>query len=1147
MDPIELVRQRAAELHEALTNSGADPSDPYSFVLKEADRRNIEVRPYPGGHAMLGGGRALYDGDARSIRHERTGDPFLDAFLVAHEIGHDEFGGHVDLGPLQDVNLARSADPAETGADRVVDYSSKARQEVQMDLFAREFLFPRKLAKELHLRQGLSARDISASLKAPYDLVAVQIFDAILLPEMPARSPAQHRPKQMNPEQAEAAGQGENAFLLEAGPGTGKTQTLIGRLAVLRERGVAPESILVLTFSNKAAAELTDRALSFWPELAGSAWIGTFHSFGLDIVRRFHDRLNLPKNPALLDATAALALLEEAFPKLDLDRFKDLWDPTDNLSRILSAISRAKDEVVSRFQYRTLAESMVASANTDHERELAKQCLEIADVYDLYEDLKAEHGAIDFGDLIARPTELVESDSEVCGLLRNTYKHVLVDEYQDVNRASVRLLKALHPDGKGLWAVGDAKQSIYRFRGASSANMNRFCGEDFANGQSKSLRQNYRSFQEICDGFVGFARSGMAAARADVTADASRGASGIRPAFVQTTTREHEIDEIAARIQKFRDEGITFADQAVLCKGNARLSAIAKGLEKLGVPVLYLGPLFDRPEVKQALSLLSLLVDPRAASLIAAAAMPEFSVPLNDIRNFAGLLRGKEAMAPLDWLDEIGRAEDISEEGRNGLAALAEAIRSCTPEDTPWRAFAAIYLDNSRLAARFSEVAHSGSPLPAIALWQLQNFLRTAEYDQRGLPISDLLRHIRRLAILSDERDLRDLPQSAQTLDAVRLMTIHGSKGLEFKAVHLPSLTSGSLPRSAKQNRSLPPPDGMLEGPVHNGVAAMAQGHDEEQECLFFVALSRARDRLVLYTFCQNKSGGSIKPSPFVARIQSLLRNEAPVTTTISSEVPPEAIKAEYDTPLQITPSEIAIYDKCPRRFLYTYAIRVSGQRTQTAFMQMHDAIQNLVDRLCSNTETEPSASAILAEFEACWLASGPVEHGYADEYKRLALQLVENLINLRAGETRRSVETLTVAVGNGEILVTPTECVTAPGAAPILRRIRTGRQTSDSARKLDALSFELAAGGDAQGEFAFLSDGTTLKLAPNAKRLTTIRGKLETAMNGIEAGQFPAEPDRPERECPRCPHFFHCTDLPKGGLQKKSSSAFPVSDQLVD
>ena len=1124
MDPIELARQRAAELHDALLHMGADPTNPYEFVRCEAGRRDIEVRAYQPGDPMLGGGRALYDKDAGIIRHENTGDVFLNAFLVAHEIGHAEYGGHVDLSPTRDVEWARSADPAATGADRVVDYSRKARQEVQMDLFAREFLFPRALARLWHLGEGLSALQIADRLQAPYDMVAVQLFDAIFLPPVLVPESKPIKAKALNPEQADAAKHLRGPLLLRAGPGTGKTQTLVGRLEFLKKQEVDPASVLVLSFSNKAAEEMSDRALDTWPEAAGTAWIGTFHSFGLDIVRRFHDRLKLPVDPRLIDATEAIALLEEEFARLDLQQFKDLWDPTEKLRDILGAISRAKDEVVYAERYMALAKAMQQSAETGEEIEAAERCIEVGRVYEVYEGLKRLRGKVDFGDLVALSTTLLESDSLVRDQLRERYAHVLVDEYQDVNRASVRLLKALKPDGDGLWVVGDAKQSIYRFRGASSFNIRRFGADDFAGGQIKSLKTNYRSYQEICDNFVAFAQGGMLAAEPDVEAVAFRGKSGIRPTFVSAGTKEQEIDEIAARITAAQKDGFAYKDQAVLCKGNDRVSKIARGLEERGIPVLFLGPLFDRSEVKEGLAILSLLTDPRAMGLACTAAMQEFAMTTDDVAACAAHLAEDPALAPLDWTRRLIDLTGSSDQGQSGLAAIVAALEGLAPESTGWRAFASVFLDNTRLAARVARQAEEGRPLPAIALWQLQNFIRSVSIDRKGYPITDLLDHIRRLVLLSDERDLRDLPLAAQAFDAVRLMTIHGSKGLEFKVLHLPSLTKGSLPSSANRNRGVAPPDGMIGGALHSGVVALKDGHEEEQECLFFVALSRAEDRLNLYAPSLQADGKQQNRSPFIDRIKVWLATQSSIAGSTRKPSRTKTVEVSFKAPLELSPSQLALYEKCPRRFFYTHVLRLGGRRTETAFMKMHSAVQAIVDDLLVLEDGAPSEAEMDALFGRHWAAHGPTDHGYAESYERAARQLIAFLVELRAGETPEPRESFVLDVGDARVVVEPDERTRTGDGRLVLRRIRTGRKTSDSTDALDAAAYQLAAGDHGEIEFVFLSDESRAAVAMTKRKLDARKGRIEIAAAAIRAGEFPAAPKQPSRTCPRCPYFFICT-----------------------
>lgn len=1136
MDRIEAIRICAADLHDLRVSKGDDPKKPYEFVLAEAGARDLEVRRLPAGHPQLKGGKALLQRVSGTVLHEETGNTFLDAFLVAHEIGHHEFGGEVDIPPTIEIDPARSADPSSVGTDRVVDYSNRAREEVHMDLFAREFLFPRTLAWSWHVDDGLSADEIARTLDAPYPVVAVQLFDALLLPQSGPDEGAATTPKPLNEEQKRAAEHEGSALLLKAGPGTGKTQTLVGRLSVLKNRSVDPESILLLTFSNKAAGEMTDRAMAAWPEAAGSAWIGTFHSFGLDLLRRFHDRADLPPDPRLIDATEAIALLEDEFPRLRLKHFNDLWDPTDNLRSILSAISRAKDEVVDRHRYREMAQQMADVADTEEDKTAAEKCLEIASVYDLYEQLKADRGAVDFGDLVARPTALVESDEVVRSELQGRYEHVLVDEYQDVNRASVRLLRALKPDGANLWVVGDAKQSIYRFRGASSYNIDRFETEDFPGGMSLQLSVNYRSSQEICDAFSAFATTRMAAS--GFQARAFNGSNGATPSFVSVESKDHEIEEIAARITAACDDEVSFRDQAVICKGNARLAEIAAGLEKRGIPVLFLGPLFDRPEIKEALSLLSLVVDPRAMGLTCIASMSPFRMPIEDVAVAIETVRAAEKPLPLNWRTLLETASRISDGGRASAKALVNAFEGIEPTATAWQVITKIYLDRTRLAADIATQAREGNANPALALWQFQNFLRSALPEKSGYPIRDLLDHIRRLVILSDERDLRDLPAAAQSIDAVRLMTIHGSKGLEFKMLHLPSLTSGSIPRSAKQSRSLPPPDGMIEGPVFRGSDAIDEGHDEEQRCLFFVALSRAEDGLFLYAPNKKSNGHRQSRSTFVDDISGRLSDQKPISAVRGVVGEAERFTLEVDGVARISPSQLATFDKCPRRFFFAHVLRVGGRRLESAPMRMHNAVQAVVDELTARPEDTPDETEMRAIIEAAWVAHGPTEHGYASEYRQISDELLQFFVQLRQGERRQAPQSLSLRFEDAEVVVTAHEQIET-GQSTVFRRIRTGRKTNTALDALDAAAFQIAADGRGEAEFVYLTGGDRDRLGMPEGKINTRKKKIADAAISIIEGRFP--PIRNDR-CARCPYFFICNPPPPGILKKKIGLGLPDS-----
>lgn len=1134
MDSLEVSRQRAERLHAEAVAAGHDPGRPYAFARAEAARRGLEVERVPKGDVRLFGGRAVYDPDALLILHEDAGDEFADAFLVAHEVGHVEFGGQAEPNAAAAADPLRSSEAAPVGVGRVGDYSRRQRREVQMDLFAREFLLPRPWVRTLHLG-GASAAGIAARLGAPHAVVAQQLLDALLLPR-PEAAPAADAPdRPLAPDQAAAATHEGTPYLLEAGPGTGKTQTLVGRVEHLLGTGVAPEKILILTFSNRAAGELADRVARKHPTAAAAIWAGTFHTFGLDIIRRFHDRLDLPADPRLLDRGEAVELLEDEYPRLGLVHLKNLWDPSVPLGDILAAISRAKDEVVDAAGYRTLAEAMRAAATDEAGREAAERSLEVATVFAAYERLKAARGCGDFGDLVALPVRLCESQADVRAHLAVLYEHVLVDEYQDVNRASVRLLKAVAGDGRNLWAVGDVKQSIYRFRGASAYNTARFGREDFPGGSRGRLTTNYRSVREVVDAALTFA-AGMPSVRGtDIGLRAERGAAGVRPAYRPVGTADQEVAAVAEAVEEFRAAGHPYRDQAVLSSGNDRLGRFAEGLERLGVPVLYLGSFFERDEVKDLLSLLSVLVDRRAMGLLRVAATDEYAVPLADVALLLAHLTRHDC-EPMAWVGAVEALPGLSPAGRDGLRRIAQLIDGFPADANPWAVLCAVLLDRSRMAAELAAATDVRARARGVAIWQLMNFLRTQPAG-RGLPVTRLLERIRRLVLHADDRDLRQLPAAAQRIDAVRLMTMHGSKGLEFPVVHIPGLADGSLPRSpnAVLARGIAPPAGLIEGAGGSDADAVRAALSEEQECLFFVAVTRARDRLVLYSPTKTSNGRSLPRSPFIDRLgDRVVVSPAAPTLSLPPDGEDAAVPLTIDGPFVFTDHQLALYERCPRRFLYTHILEVGGRRTETAFMRLHVAVRAVVDAAALHPAETLPPEELEALLEAAWVGHGPADHGYADEYKQIALRLVRFYAEAALGLKTRAAPRLRLPVAGGEIVITPDQVGSDSAGKVVMRRVDTGHKGPKDHESLAAAAFHIAATAHAPGctvELVHLSDAAVTPVAMTTRVLANRRSMIEGVGKAVRTGVFPMEQTS---TCPRCPAFFICGRLPAGPLRKE-------------
>jgi len=257
-------------------------------------------------------------------------------------------------------------------------------------------------------------------------------------------------------------------LLVKAGPGTGKTRTLVGRMVhLLSAKQVRSEAILALTYSNKAAEEMRSRVGRVLPQESLKIWMGTFHAFGLEILRKYGSRLGLPSDLRVIDPVDALYMLETALASLDLDYYRDLVEPARFLPAILTVISRAKDELKGPAEYQHEAELMRHRATTFEEIETAEKASEVARVYAFYQQGLQDQGAADYGDLISRSVTLLQDHVDVREAFRKQYEHIVVDEYQDVNTASRMLLRHLAGAGGGLWVVGDQLQAIYRFRGAA--------------------------------------------------------------------------------------------------------------------------------------------------------------------------------------------------------------------------------------------------------------------------------------------------------------------------------------------------------------------------------------------------------------------------------------------------------------------------------------------------------------------------------------------------------------------------------------------------------------------------------------------------------------------------------------------------------
>jgi len=1153
--------RRQARARRAEIGIDADAPTPAEQVLAACQSATgYERRFLQPGDALLAGAQAVLDVESRLIFQDESRPLPMQRLDAAHEFAHVWLHGGTCRCAAGDLDPGGAAEDTHGARARVDGYSPQQRREQEANAFAAEMLLPGPLARRLFLNEKLSSEAIAARLGLPASVAQTQLADAVLLPPPPApdnaaaRPTPATRPVDLDESQRAAAEHTPGPLLLGAGPGTGKTKTLVGRCLHLTARcGVPAEKILALTFSRKAAGEMRERLVAAGVgTLDAGPWVGTFHGFGLDVLRRFGERVGLDGPPRLLDTSDAVTLLENHLAELQLDVLDNLYDPAIHLGGILGQIKRAKDELCPPGRYAALCRAMgegAASAAAALEGRVARgekvlvkdedevarvveqaaKAQEIAHCYAVYERLMLDNGFLDYGDLIRRTVQLLEEHPDVRGQLQAEYPHVLADEYQDVNRACARLVRLLAGDAaQGLWAVGDHRQSIYQFQGASPANVAAF-ERDYPGGRRLELGVNYRSRAPIVDCFA-------AASGASWYARRGAGAPASHPALTYAVAPDDsgQAEGIAQAIQRFRALGHDYRRQAILCRSHAQAEALADALAAREVPTLYLGALLERPEIKDLLGLLSLLAEQGGPALLRVAALPEYAVPRAESvavlervrREGAGLpsVLGDEALCP-------------------GLRKLGAHLAELETMDADPAALLRHYLFglSEYLRQPAATVNAFASVVRGLAIHQLLGLAAT--FDRRlvspraqaGPPgrVHEFLGHLRRMDA-AGESPRGSVPPEAEGLDAVRLMTAHAAKGLEYPVVFLPNLGKGQFPSKGRHD-GLPTPPGLVD----TALDALGGVMDEEQ-CLFFVALSRARDLLILSRAESNAQGSKVEPSPLLALIQPYFDAQGVAVTEWAggrAPAPPSGGDAP-DAPASLPEhslSALKTYLTCPRQYFYRHVLNLPGAWSGGGYPQFHACVRQVLSwledaRARGETPTEGETEA---RMETLWETQGPVGHLHEAKYKDSARAMLRAAAGM-GGETeeRADAGTLRATLPSCHVRVRPDALRRdrADGTLIAARHL-TGKPGKTDHTDPRLALYRLAArqthpDAPVRVEMRYLAGGAVVPVkepgTSQEKKWEADRvAKYDKAAQGIAAGRFAAEPEG--GECRKCAYALIC------------------------
>lgn len=640
----------------------------------------------------------------------------------------------------------------------------------------------------------------------------------------------EHLLAELNPEQRHAVTTTEGPVLVIAGAGSGKTRVLTARVAYLIANGIPPERIIAMTFTNKAADELRQRIATLcdhWS--ARRVWAGTFHSIFARLLRRNAEHLGFSPNFTIYDDDDSLALIRRLLKEQNIDS-KELSPQT-----VRSAISRAKNDLITPDEYarRTV---------TPRERN-------IATIYHLYQRALRRADAMDFDDLLLNMIDLLASSDELLQLHQELFHYIHVDEYQDTNCAQYEVLKLLASGHRNLFAVGDDAQSIYSWRGARIENLFDF-QRDFPEHTLIRLEQNYRSTQIILDA----ANALISNNQQQIPKRLWTTQNGGEP--IRVVTFWDELDE-ATGIVRFADElrasGIVSAwtDIAVLYRINAQSQAIEDEFRRAQIPYRIIGGIsfYKRKEIKDALAYLRLLLNPNDdEAFLRIVNEPPRGIGQATLEHLQRWSR-EHQQSLLSAALQARSIGAISKQKQLVLEQLASIITRTAASlgALPLGELVHQYLDAAGLLAYYrnqsTEEALDRFENIARLIADITQFAAQAEENGSAPSLPDYMQHVSLLTSVDE----------SATGDAVQLMTLHAAKGLEFPVVIIAGVVEGLLPLVR---------------------ATTTESDHAEERRLFYVGITRARERLVL-TYSRNRSRFGLSeialPSRFLGELPAEL------------------------------------------------------------------------------------------------------------------------------------------------------------------------------------------------------------------------------------------------------------------------------------
>ncbi len=947
----------------------------------------------------------------------------------------------------------------------------------------------------------------------------------------------------------------DGPLLIVAGAGTGKTTVITKKIAyLLKQKIAAPENILALTFTEKAASEMQERVDSELELGYVDLQISTFHAFCQRLLEKYGVEIGLPKNARLLTDTDAWMLVRENLLEFNLEYYRPMGNPNSNIHALIDHFSQAKDELVSSGEYLAYVEGLILDKDEAEVQE-KNRLIELANAYHVYNKLLLDNNALDFGDLIFYTHKLLKERPNILQKIQERFTHILVDEFQDVNYAQYELIRLLANKAQ-LTVVGDDDQSIYSFRGSNVSIILRF-KEDFPNAKGIVLTENYRSSQEILDtAYTSIINNNPDRLEVKLGLDKKLVAGGkTKPATIEHIHKETLDQEVSAVIQKIlelkkNDPEFEWDDCAVLVRANSHAEPFLNAFESFDIPYEFLasGGLYRQPIVLDVLAFLRIAArEYENTSWYRLMRLPCLAMSETDVQK---LISGANKKS-IPYYEAFTRAKEffVSSPGVEQLDKLISAVKKGIEATRFEKPTTVLYgfLEEVGYLTYLAQEETKGNPTVIRQIQYLKQFFDAINAYEEVTPGSHVLGFVEHFDHILESGDAGKIFQPQDTAGSVQVLTIHGSKGLEYRYVFMVNCVEDRFPSRERSSGIELPLELTRESNEEN-----TDFHIEEERRLFYVAITRAKEQI--YFTSADYYGEDRKRKKKISRFVEELSIEkkdldntdsAAVLSKFKKQITKKQVEHVYEVPKKFSHSQIMSFLNCPYQYKlgHVLSIRPKGSGTFSFGTSVHNTMQKFYTRIQELNRVNqaslfdlgipavtekseggvkvPTLEELLKMYEESWIPDWYESKKQREEYYKKGKEILEVFYMAQEGNWTVPVSLegwFKIKVGEYVINGRIDRIDQMPNGALEIIDYKTGKSkdklTADDKQQL--LLYQIAAetlpeyrhlGPVGKLTFYYVNDNMRTSFEAEEKDVEKLKEKLLTTIEKIKQGDFTPTP----------------------------------------